>query len=224
MFLRRLFRQKCQVTMTLHTVCLVDFHSRWMKCWFYSWKRKWIAYQHFMLSSKCVVFWRMFCILSNHLNLQYVYCPCVVLAKDIANQNVIWLLAGLDKSKVIMAPRNFLLESSIFQGSSSSDPFFFPENPHLTVTVPQNCTTLDHGQSEHQKLVFSGHSWSVELSWKVNRHISLHCHYIAWSCLCALNTKSKPVSTVDFLTLQKNCLAPVQWNYFVISQIKIHML
>ena len=114
-------------------------------------------------------FWRMFCILSNHLNLQYVYCPCVVLAKDIENQNVIWLSAGLDKSKVIMAPRNFLLESSIFQSSSSSDPLFFPENPHLTVTVchrtarllttdslnTRNCCLMAiHGQLNcHERLI-----------------------------------------------------------------------
>jgi len=114
-------------------------------------------------------FWRMFCILSNHLNLQYVYCPCVVLAKDIENQNVIWLSAGLDKSKVITAPRNFLLESSIFQSSSSSDPLFFPENPHLTVTVchrtarllttdslnTRNCCLMAiHGQLNcHERLI-----------------------------------------------------------------------
>jgi len=41
-----------------------------------------------------------------------------------------------------MAPRNFLLESSIFQISSSSDLLFFLENPHLTVILPQNCMTL----------------------------------------------------------------------------------
>lgn len=142
MFLRRLFRQKCQVTMTLHTILLVGFHSRWLKCWYYSWKRKWLSCQYFMLSSQCVVFWCVFCIMSNHLNLQYVCCLYVVLAQEIENQNLIWLLAGLDKSGVIMAPRNFLLESSIFQISSSSDLPFFLENPHLTVILPQNCTTL----------------------------------------------------------------------------------
>jgi len=31
----------------------------------------------------------VFCILSNHLNLQYVYCPYVALAKGIENQSVI---------------------------------------------------------------------------------------------------------------------------------------
>lgn len=81
------------------------------------------------------------CILSNHLNLQYIYCP-YVWAKDIENQNMIWLSTGLDKTRVILAPRNFLLESSIFQSSSFSYPFFFPESPHLTAIVQQNCTYL----------------------------------------------------------------------------------
>jgi hypothetical protein len=64
------------------------------------------------------------------------------------------------------------------------------------------------------KLLFNGHSWSVELWWKVNRHISFHCYYIAWSCLCVLNSESKPVSTVYFLTLQKNCLAPTPMKLY----------
>ena len=51
-----------------------------------------------------------------------------------------------------MAHRNILLESSIFQSSSSSDPLFFPENPHLTVIVPQNCTTLTT-DSQNTKIV-----------------------------------------------------------------------
>ena len=142
MFLRRLFRQKCQVTMTLYTVHLVGFHSRWMKCWFSSWIRKWHSCQYCMLSSSLLFSDMYVCILSNHLSLQYIYCPYVVWAKDIKKKNMIWLSTGLDKTRVIMAPRNFLLESSIFQSSSSSYPLLFPESPHLTAIVPQSCTCL----------------------------------------------------------------------------------
>jgi len=48
-----------------------------------------------------------------------------------------------------MAPRNFLLESSIFQSNSSSDPLFFLENPHLTDFATE---LHDSGcrRSEHQ--------------------------------------------------------------------------
>jgi hypothetical protein len=87
------------------------------------------------------------------------------------------------------------------------------------VIVPQNCTTQTT-DSQNTKIVINDYSWSVELWWKVNRHISLDCYYIAWSFICTLNSKSRSLSRVYFHTLQKK-LSGTYSNEVILSFHKL---
>ena len=173
MFLRRLFRQKCQVTMTLYTLLLVGFHSRWMKCWFYSWKRKWLSCQYLMLNSQSVVFWHVCFAYWVTISICSMYIVLTLFWRKILKIKM-WY----DSQQGLIHPES-LWHLEIFSWNLVFSRavvlvihFSFLKTPtwlwlcHRTAQLwPQAVWT--------PKLIFNGHSWSVELWWNVNRHISV---------------------------------------------------